>query len=174
MSATNQTENIAAAAKAHGALTAVAHATQIHHSPPHQSPRSAGARQRLSSTGIWTTGGTVTDTYQVFADLPACFEPAYHAAPITAFTNGDGSGLTAITTPYGSGFQVVCTDNNVALWASTDKHILMHGVSPGNDILGSVAQWVIPMYYPSQTWPSDGWGRAPTGNFTPPPTKPAK
>jgi hypothetical protein len=109
----------------------------------------AAGKQLQSASGFtgWG-GGTVTDSYKVFSDVPAAFEPAYTNNP-TAYTNGDGSGITAITTPYGSGFQVVCTDANIATWDGTAKDILLHGHSPGYDAVGTVGQWTFSFMLPT-------------------------
>lgn len=108
------------------------------------------------NAGIWTTGGTLTDSYAQFTDLPAAFEPAWKAAPVTAFTNPDGSGLTAITTPTGPGFQVVCTDANTTTWDNTCKAILCHGKTTGADAVGTVSQWTFNINLPKQTIPTTG------------------
>lgn len=118
-------------------------------------PTVAAAGNTYPSPGIWTTGGTVTDSYSKFADVAASFEPAYTSKPISAFTNADGSGITAITTPYGPGFQVVCTDTNTAVWSATSKTLLLHGGQP-TDLLGTVAQWEFYVNLPTQVFATGG------------------
>ncbi len=103
--------------------------------------------------GIWT-GGTVTNTVDELSQLYGCFEPAWKAAPVAAFPHCE-----PITTPYGPGFAFTCTDSDVAIWDSTCKDVLAQAwEAPGSpDVLGTVCQYTIPMYYPTQTFPSDGW-----------------
>lgn len=100
--------------------------------------------------GVWTIGGAITDNYAHPTDLVACFEPAW-TKPVSAFTHPDGSGLTAVDTPYGPGMQIVCTDTCVTPWDSTCKAILAQGPLAGNDKEGTVAQWTFPLKLPAQT-----------------------
>jgi hypothetical protein len=103
------------------------------------SSRLAMGAPQWGAIGHISSDGTQTLNIQQYLDLYGAFLPtSTHPATTNAHAQ-------TLTTPYGPGFSITCTDSDVAIWDNTEKDILLQPTAPRNgtnsDAVGTIVQY---------------------------------
>jgi Ca-dependent carbohydrate-binding module xylan-binding len=118
------------------------------------------------NAGVWTTGGTITNTITAWSDIVGAELPSWHGPPLSNFTDLNGGSVLSMTTPYGGGWSFTVPATEATPWNNgIDKALFLQGTQqsgspPDPDVEGTVAQWTTYINIPTQSFVNaffSGW-----------------